>query len=360
MKNRYTLVFGISFLLTIFPTQQSLEKILENNESQIDQRYYDLLAHSEDEIADINFIRSRDPENMSLEESFIEMIAQASNAQTIVETGTYLGDSTEKMARHFKQVITIELGKELYEKAKKRFVKKKNVILHEGDSAQVLPTILPQLKGKVVFFLDAHFSMHDTACGSENTPIITELEIIRKAGLKDSIIIIDDVRMFYKPIANVSKTFMEGYPTVNDLVDKLLEINPAYQIATVYDTLIAFPAADLITISPVVKATTMSRLYHDDNYSIDDIIAAELCIAHATGKEQEILLDLGQRWVEPWSQAAGLSGHYALWAGLIYMEQQEYNKAFAYFAEAKKRGLHHWRIDWYMIMAQANCFFDIK
>ena len=46
----------------------------------------------------------------------------------------------------------------------------------------------------------------------ENTPILSELEIIKNAKIKDAIIIIDDMRMFYKPITNVRNTFMEGYP----------------------------------------------------------------------------------------------------------------------------------------------------
>lgn len=359
MKKLFTLVFGISFIINTLASQGALDQLLNESEPQADPRYYELLPRMEEKTADITFIRSRDPENMSLEESFIQMIAQATNAEIILETGTYKAQSTKKMARHFKQVYTIELGKELYESAK-RSVKNKNIVFHHGDSAHVLPKLLPQLKGKIVFFLDAHFSMHDTAQGDENTPILTELEIIKKAQIKDSIIIIDDVRMFYKPITNVKNTFMEGYPTVNNMVEKILEINSSYQFAIVYDTLIAFPSADLITVCPLVKAATMSRLYDGKNYLIEDILAAELCIAKATEKEKEALIDLGQRWIETWSQGTGLSRHYALWYGLILMEQQEYSKAYAYFADAKKRGLHHWRIDWYMLMAQANCFFDIR
>ena len=104
----------------------------------------------------------------------------------------------------------------------------------------------------------------------------------------------------------------------------------------------------------------MSRLYNNENYAIDDILAAELCIAKAEGQEKEVLVDLCQRWVEPWSKTAGLSRHYALWYGLILINMKNLAKAYAYFEEAKKSGLHHWRIDWYMTMAQATCFFDIR
>lgn len=343
-----------------FANDQFLQILLENNEINIDQRYYDLLPTIKDEGASITFIRSREPENMSLEEAYIKMIARACTAETILETGTYKGDSTIKMSRHFKQVHTIELGTQLYEKAKTRFAKKKNIHLHHGDSAKLLPSIIKQLKTETVFFLDAHFSLSDTAQGDENTPILTELEIIKKAKLSNAIIIIDDIRMFYKSPTSAKDTFIAGYPTIQNLVDTLLEINPSYKIAIVYDTLIAFCRSENITVSPLVKAITISRLYNGNNYLVDHVLEAELCIARAHEKEKETLIDLGERWIEPWSCGTAISQHYALWNGLIYMENEEYSKAYAYFSDAKKRGLYHWRLDWYMIMAQANCFFDIR
>lgn len=357
------LLFLVCLSITTFSFSQpsSLAQLLEDNKSELDERYYNLLPEIKDSNADITFIRSRDPENMSLEESFLAMIAQATQAEIIVETGTYLGDSTIKMARKFKQVHTIELGVELFEKAQKRFVKKKNIRSYQGDSAKLLPDIIKQLKNsKTVFFLDAHFSMADTAQGDENTPILTELEIIRKAKLSNATIIIDDLRMFYKSPAIAKDTFMAGYPTVHDLVEKLLTINPSYKIAIVYDVLIAFAESENITVSPLVRAVTMSRLYNGKNYLIDHILTAELCIARACDNEKETLIDLGQRWIEQWSYGTAISQHYALWCGLIFMETEEYAKAFAYFNDAKKRGMCHWRLDWYMIMAQANCFFDIR
>lgn len=364
MKNTIILFLCVLLCASIsastFPTKRLLQDLLEDREPLIDQKYYDLLPAIKQNDSDITFIRSRELENMSLEESFLAMIAQATQAEIIVETGTYLGDSTIKMARTFKQVHTIELGAELFEKAQKRFAKKKNIRSYQGDSAKLLPDIIKQLKNnKTVFFLDAHFSMADTAQGDENTPILTELEIIRKAKLSNAIIIIDDLRMFYKSPVIAKDTFMAGYPTVHDLVEKLLTINPSYKIAIVYDVLIAFAQSENISVSPLVRAVTMSRLYDGKNYLIDHILAAELCIAHAYNKEKETLIDLGQRWIEQWSYGTAISQHYALWCGLIFMETEEYAKAFAYFNDAKKRGMCHWRLDWYMIMAQANCFFDI-
>ena len=125
MKLMCHLVIFITLIWANFISASTLQELLQDRESSIDQRYYELLPEIKEKAADITFVRSREPENMSLEESYIKMIARASKATTIVETGTYKGDSTEKMAKHFKQVHSIELGADLYEGAKQRFINNK-------------------------------------------------------------------------------------------------------------------------------------------------------------------------------------------------------------------------------------------
>lgn len=326
----------------------------------IDERYYQLLPTVDKKNPDITFISSREPESMSLEDAFLNMIENASLAEIFIETGMYLGDTTKKAAQCFSCVYTIELDKKLTQQGQERFKHAKNIHIEYGDSILKLPTILKSIKGKTVIFLDAHYSMGQTAKGDSNTPILTELEKIKQSGCKNAILIIDDARMFYEPISDVKNTFIEGYPTLNDIVEAILEINTQYQCAIVYDTLIAFPASEKITVSPVVHATTMSRLYNGNNYHIDDVLKAEITIAKAPQKERDVLLDLAQRWTEKWSAHAGLSRHYNLWAGLIYLATEQYPAASAYLTDAKKRGLSDWRMDFYCALSQAEIFFDYR
>ncbi len=354
------IVILLSFLcITKLHAKENLRSLLEFKEEKPNKIYYELLAPIAGDAPDLFFIKSRNLKNFSLENNYLSMIEEATHAIYFLETGTYLGDTTDKASRHFPRVITIELSKELFETAKKRFSKKKNITIHQGDSAQLLPKILETMKDKAVFFLDAHFSMGETAKGNENTPIITELNHIKKSKITHATIIIDDIRMFYEPLITLTDNFMQGYPSLNEIVEKILEINPNYQFALVYDTLIAFTPDNQITVSPIVHATTMSRLYDGQNYLIEDVIKAELCIAKAQGDDKASLMELGECWVEKFSQEVGLSRHYALWAGLISLSNQNYDKAKEYLFEAKKRGLDHWRIDWYLAMAHAQCFFDI-
>lgn len=52
----------------------------------------------------------------------------------LVETGTYMGDMVEAQKARFRKVFSIELSIDLFNKAKKRFSKDKNVIYVQEDS----------------------------------------------------------------------------------------------------------------------------------------------------------------------------------------------------------------------------------
>ena len=152
---------------------------------------------------------------------------------------------------------------------------------------------------------------------------------------------------------------LEEPSTLNEIIEEILKINEQYQCACLYNTLIVFLNHTKITISPLVRAITISSLYDGHNYLIDDVLKAELCIAKAKAEEKDALEELGEDWLERCNDTAGLSGHHALWAGLINLENEKYPKAKEYLIEARKRGLNHWRIDWYIAMAETQIFFDI-
>ena len=134
-----------------------------------------------------------------------------------VETGTYLGDTVEKMKTIFYKIYSIELGKSLYENACIRFANDSNVILYCGDSGELLKDILPEIDKKILFWLDGHYSYGITVKGNKNTPIIEELETISKNNQKNHIILIDDARCFgveddYPSIEELRKTVLCFFP----------------------------------------------------------------------------------------------------------------------------------------------------
>jgi len=140
-----------------------------------------------------------------------DIIMQYANeyrCKCFVETGTYLGDTVERMKVFFDKVYSIELGKSLYENACIRFANDSNVILHCGDSGELLKDILPEIDEKILFWLDGHYSCGITVKGSKNTPIIKELEAISRNNQKNHIILIDDAKCF---------GVEEDYPTIEEL-----------------------------------------------------------------------------------------------------------------------------------------------
>ncbi len=374
IKISIVVLFCVSYLHADFFTNKFFSSIPRGKEpiqvkSTLTRKdiYKNLLPKVNEKNSKFVFVRSREPESMSLENQFLKMLHANTNASFFIETGTHHGYTTSQAAtifvpNHIKGpcVHSVELSETLFSKAQEKFKNNKNICLYQGDSVQVLPIMLQKVIDKPIIFLDAHFSMGDTAQGTANTPIIDELEIIKQSKFNNAILIIDDIRMFYYPMSDVKGTFIENYPSLNTIVEKILEINASYQVAVIYDTLIAFDSHEQIEVSPVVRAITMSRLYDGKNYDVEEVLRAELCIALANNNERENIIDLANRWIEPWSEKQGLSRHIPLWAGLICLANEQFTQAVNLFKEAKKRGFIDWRIDWYIALAEGQCFFGFR
>lgn len=128
---------------------------------------------------------------------------------TWVETGTYLGQTTNFLAGLSKHVYTIELDNSLAERAKKKF-KNRNITVIEGASEDVLEPILKRLDGDINFWLDGHYSGGFTAKGKQDCPVLAELESIGRYlhQFGRVTVLIDDLRCFGSG----------SYPHTNQLV----------------------------------------------------------------------------------------------------------------------------------------------
>lgn len=89
---------------------------------------------------------------------FLRRHVDISKYPCVVETGTLFGDSAQRISEVFPEVHTIEIQPTLYANACKRFMGRSGVTCHYGDSATVLPTLLPRLSKPTIFYLDAHWS----------------------------------------------------------------------------------------------------------------------------------------------------------------------------------------------------------
>lgn len=135
-----------------------------------------------------------------------------------VETGTYKGNTLNKIKDIYTDIHTIEIVEEFYKNAKNKFKDYKNIKFHLGDSSVILKRLLDLIDEPVTFWLDAHYQGGKQP-NSTKKPLLDELNIIKNHKIKKHMIMIDDVRLF-----NVYGT------TVDEVKRKLLEINPDYII----------------------------------------------------------------------------------------------------------------------------------
>jgi hypothetical protein len=126
-------------------------------------------------------------------------LASMYELDTLVETGTFYGDTIAATRRYFKRIYSIEIDERLYLKARDRFASDVNVEILLGDSSVVLSGLLPRLSGKTLFWLDGHFSGGETGRGEIETPILAELNhILMHRNVRPYVVIIDDAREFGK------------------------------------------------------------------------------------------------------------------------------------------------------------------
>lgn len=113
--------------------------------------------------------------------------------KTFVETGTHKGWMVDKLWQYFEKIYSIELDRDLYQRATEHFKQRENIELIQGDSAVELRIILDRVSKSILFWLDAH---GNGAITRKNSPIIAEVEAIFAHPVKSHIILIDDARHF--------------------------------------------------------------------------------------------------------------------------------------------------------------------
>lgn len=158
----------------------------------------------------MGIIRSGLYENVTL------FLKQISEINEFVETGTYLGITTEWASRHFEHVSTIELSDELFIKTSARLSDKKNISFYQGDSRDHLQNIINSIGKSAIFWLDAHWSGGETAGEDDQCPLLQELDIIYTSPY-DHIVMIDDARTYTLPPRKPNDP--KQFPNICDIID---------------------------------------------------------------------------------------------------------------------------------------------
>jgi hypothetical protein len=136
-------------------------------------------------------------------------------AATWVETGTFLGQTTQLLSKHADRVYSIEPEPKLFARAQKLFSDLKHVEILNGASEDVFPELLPRITGDVNFWLDGHYSAGITFKGRQDTPILDELACISRHIDKFGkvCVLVDDIRCF-----NPRTPEYSTYPSLDTLV----------------------------------------------------------------------------------------------------------------------------------------------
>lgn len=155
-----------------------------------------------------------DPVPHFVKEMNVRAYGKDNNIDVFVETGTYLGDMVAAVRKDFGLIYSIELSREYFEKAKKKFERYDYIEIIQGDSAVVIPKIMKKIKESALFWFDAHYSSGNTARGEKETPIMEEIRTICESQINGHIILIDDARLF---------TGENDYPRVEALRDLIMK-----------------------------------------------------------------------------------------------------------------------------------------
>lgn len=144
------------------------------------------------------------------------LIKDLKDIEVFIETGTEEGGTTDIMAKHFKEVYTID--NIVFDSSRRKLhqedEKNENVKWILGNSPKVLEWLNSKIENhKCVFLLDAHTG--NSSCLED------ELKVIKKFYNKNSVLIIDDA---------IDIGVRKEYPTLNRFKELIYDINQEYNI----------------------------------------------------------------------------------------------------------------------------------
>ena len=138
-----------------------------------------------------------------------------------IETGTHDGYSIDRaLSAGFTFIHSIELDNKIVEGVIKRFKHNPYVHIWHGDSGSILYDVIADIDEPVTFWLDANSCSYNPT--GENTPLLRELDEIKRHHIKTHTILIDDM--------HCAGTRLFDFITKESIIAKIKEINPHYVI----------------------------------------------------------------------------------------------------------------------------------
>lgn len=168
------------------------------------------------------------PSDHQFKASLIKEIKNQYNFKVFVETGSFKGDMIRKQLNSFKRIFSIEFLPAFYFPLKEEFKEKKHVELIQGNSGDVLPSLLQQIEEPCIFWLDAHLQVGKPNGSKIDAPVKDEIDAILSHPFKN-IVLIDDARYFNGSL---------NYPTIDEVERKFKQKDSTYNVSIQGDVII--------------------------------------------------------------------------------------------------------------------------
>jgi len=269
------------------------------------------------------------------------------DTEIFVMTGTFNEYMANIAAQIFKEVHKVEFAADLYQVQQMDEIKKfDNIKIY--NSSLFLKLLLPNIKGKILFFLSIHDNTVITVKSKTNYPIIEEIKAIKESNVTDAVILINNIRYFYPIKINEHEAqSYRRYPTFNDVLKQIMSINPKYRFAILGDIALAYPGDYPVSISQSVAALTLSRTFDGNNFDVNAVLNAEKYLSDSLSETEKNSIHSFHKDYFSYEEP-GVGGYFRLWKGLTMLGDENYIEAKQDFLIAYQLGCNHWRILWYL------------
>jgi glycosyltransferase involved in cell wall biosynthesis len=176
----------------------------------------------------------------SIDSGLVDLFARHLPFEVFVETGTYKGESIDRIKPYFNRFYSIELSEYYVELARTKFKDDPTVTLLHGDAGEKLKNLRQELAARsVLFWLDSHWCDDSgTAGAASQCSLMNELRSIGELN-SNSVILIDDARLFLCPPGKPHDYLK--WPDLNEVLSGLQSLSSSHECMVINDIIVYFP-----------------------------------------------------------------------------------------------------------------------
>ena len=178
--------------------------------------------------------------SFSIDKNFVEFLSRHLPFEVFVETGTYEGESIERIRPYFKKFYSVELSEYYADFAKNRFAKDPMVRIVCGNAPEEIGRLQPAIMGKsVLYWLDSHWCDAQAAEGkTSQCTLLGELRSIDRLS-RDSVVLIDDARLFLSPPGKPHD--YTQWPNLSEIMALLSGLSDSHDLMILNDVIAYYP-----------------------------------------------------------------------------------------------------------------------